>query len=111
MAKPQGRKKRDQTESILVRMRQIEREFLEMAAMKRNLELAKETPGATVQLGPLMRVRAIDWAQQVLGQTLEEYEREKPHVVGAMIEVATARAAYRKAEANVDALLAKTKKR
>lgn len=58
-------------------MRPIERDFIEAAAAKKTLELAKSAPGATLGITQFLRGGAIRWAEEILGTTLEAFEKKK----------------------------------
>lgn len=69
--------KRQQGEAVLVRMRDIEKRYLEAAAKRKTADISRDTPGATVGLGPLLRGGGLRWAEQILGLTIEEFETQE----------------------------------
>lgn len=62
---------------MLVRMRGVEKRYLETAAKRKTADISRDTPGATVGLGPLLRGGGLRWAEQILGLTLEEFEAQE----------------------------------
>lgn len=69
--------KRQQEEAVLVRMRGVEKRYLEAAAKRKTADISRDTPGASVGLGPLLRGGGLRWAEQILGLTIEEFESQE----------------------------------
>lgn len=67
---------RTQTAASLVRMKPIERQFIEAAAEKKSAELAKVAPGSDIGITQFLRSGGIRWAEEILGTTLEAYEKK-----------------------------------
>lgn len=71
----QGPKKRLQNASVLVRMKQVELDYITEAASKKSKDLSDQVPGMQIGVGPFLRGGALRWAKEILGLSIEEFDK------------------------------------